>query len=403
VIEIAPVLYPKCSALGVKWEGTKDKLIFVDKFGNKIVLYHIKILGKTCMEIDTAVSKALEEFMTTGIPPEKVESKATPEPIPEPPKKSKNKVVAKEGQKLFSEFFGYKPYFGDFAVDMHPVDGFIAGFVPSADPDYVVQHDEAAELVFGIQNGDRIMLSGPTGSGKSSLVKFVCAKLGRPFLRINMTGDITSDDVFGSKIVEDGSIKWVDGPFTEAVKHGAVVLSDEWELMPAEITMGLQHLLEDDGYLYLNSMPGTSADKKVVPHQDFRFIVAGNTTGTGDDSGAFAGTQVQNTATIDRFSLVIKLKYLTEEHEVAMIMGKAEATKTLATKMYKVASLIRSSYMKQSVSLTMSPRTLINWARKTEVFGVAKAFEKVYACKLNDTDNNHVKQLAEKVFGKDFM
>jgi cobaltochelatase CobS len=351
------------------------------------------------MEIDDAVSKALSEFMTEGILPAKVE-----EPVPAlaEPVKEKPVLVIKEGQVAFSKMFGYKPYFGDFAIDVKVPDGFIAGFVPKIDPDYVVQKEEAAELVFGIQNGDRIMLSGPTGSGKSSLVKYVCAKMGRPFLRINMTGDITSDDVFGSKIVEDGSIKWADGPFTEAVKHGAIVLSDEWELMPAEITMGLQHLLEDDGYLYLNSMPGTSADKKIIPHEDFRFIVAGNTTGTGDDSGAFAGTQVQNTATIDRFSLVIKLKYLTQAHEVAMMTGKSLIDKDMATKMYKVASLIRYSYMKQSVGLTMSPRTLINWARKIEVFGLAKAFDKAYACKLNDTDNAHVKQLAEKVFGAEF-
>lgn len=276
----------------------------------------------------------------------------------------------------------------------------ITHLVPTLDSGYVLQAEEAARLVAGIQYNDKILITGPTGSGKSSLVKQVCAVLGAPFLRINMSADIESGNLFGQLVVRDGATVWEDGPITEAVKYGAVCLIDEWELMPPEISMGLQNLLEDGGYLYLKEKPGSSEDKTYIPHKNFRIICAGNTVGQGDDTGRFSGTMVQNSATLDRFQTTIVLDYLTQAHEVAILTGKTSVAEAVAKSMVKFAGLVRNAYKQGAINLTMSPRTLINWANKTARWeNTSYALRTAWFDKLRETDRKVVEELYTKVFG----
>lgn len=346
-------------------------------------------------DIQNEVVNALKKHLNTAVPAEtKVEpvgpavtSKATPRTV--------------TGH-MFSDVFGYTPSFGDFPCDKR-VDSpneEVQRWVPSVDTDYVIQKEEAAVLVAGLMDGDRTLISGPTGSGKSSLVRYVCAKLNWPFIRINMSGDVESSHIFGTREVKGGETTWADGALAEAVKHGAVCLIDEWELTPAEISMGMQNLLEDDGYLYLKEKPGTTEDRTYLPHDNFRFVFAGNTVGQGDVSGAFNGVQVQNTATIDRFSNVIKLDYLSAAHEIKYLTSKTGVDKSMAADMVKLAALIRSAYNQGKIGLTMSPRTLINWGKKMERYNMASAFEVSFLRKLVDNDMTSVKELYNKVFGK---
>lgn len=310
-------------------------------------------------------------------------------------------AVAGEGQQLFSKVFGFTPAIGDFPVNVlednpNPE---IARLVPKLDSDYVVQKEQAALLVAGMQDEDKTLINGPTGSGKSSLVKYICAKLNRPFIRINMSGDVESASLFGTLVVRGGATVWEDGAITEAVKYGAVCLVDEWELMPAEIAMGMQNLLEDGGYLYLKEMPGDSNDRTVVPHDDFRLVFAGNTVGQGDTTGAFTGVGVQNTATIDRFTNTIYLGYLTAKHEIEIITSKAEVPVDLAKNMVRFAGLIRNAYDSGKIGLTMSPRTLINWARKCKRYTPEYALNVAYMQKLLLDDQKSAQELYAKVFG----
>jgi cobaltochelatase CobS len=310
-------------------------------------------------------------------------------------------VVLAEGETLFSKMFGYVPSMGDFGVRWSetPDNPEIARLIPKEDKDYVVQKDEAALLVAGLMDNDKTLITGPTGSGKSSLVKFVCAKLNRPFIRINMSGDVESASLFGTLVVRGGATVWEDGAVTEAAKYGAVCLVDEWELMPAEIAMGMQNLLEDGGYLYLKEKPGTSEDRTVIPHEQFRLVFAGNTVGQGDTTGAFTGVGVQNTATIDRFTNTIRLGYLHQAHEVAIITSKSGIEKKVATNMVRVANLVRGAYEQGRLGLTMSPRTLINWGNKTKRYDVKYAFQVAFLEKLTPDDTKSVMELYNKVFG----
>jgi len=163
--------------------------------------------------------------------------------------------------------------------------------------------------------------------------------------------------------------------------------------------MGMQNLLEDGGYLYLKEKPGTSEERTVEPHDNFRLVFAGNTVGQGDVTGAFSGVGVQNTATIDRFTNTIRLGYLNPKHEVSIITSKSNVPAKLAGDMVKLATLVRTAYEQGKLGLTMSPRTLINWARKQQRYDVSYALQVSFMEKLTPDDAKSVQELYTKVFG----
>jgi cobaltochelatase CobS len=329
-----------------------------------------------------------------------------PVAAPKAPVIEKKATVCGVNQRMASDLLGVKlKKDEDFPVtilDKASLPVQVAAFVPFPDPDYKVQVEEACKLLRAWEEGDKVMVYGPTGSGKSSLIRLCAAHTNRPFIRINMTGDTESSTLFGSMVVRGGATVWEDGPVTEAVKYGAALLIDEWELMGPEIAMGLQWLIEDDGKLYLKEMPGTSTDKMIQPHRDFRVVFAGNTVGQGDDTGSHAGVNPQNTATVDRFQTIIRLGYLDTAHEIAVLTKKClKLDPSIADKMVKVAALVRQANAQGNIALTMSPRTLINWGRKIFVWGDPKiAFTIAFLDKLRDTDRKVVLELYGKVFGR---
>jgi len=351
----------------------------------------------TKIDLDSFVADAMADMLRTG--------KSEPAPVcvePTVEEKPVKAVVCKTGEVLFSSMFGSVPKnMADFPLTtIINVPAEFAWHIPTPDPDYVVQVEEAARLVAAIMDNDKVLMTGPTGSGKSSLIKFVCGKLGMPFIRVNMSADIESGALFGQLVVRDGATVWEDGPVTEAVRYGALLLVDEWELMPPEIAMGLQNLLEDGGYLFLKEKPGTAEDKTYIPHANFRIVCAGNTVGQGDDSGSFSGTMVQNSATLDRFTTTICLDYLDKDHEQAIMVGKTGISKTEANKMLKLAALVRNANKQQQINLTMSPRTLINWASKfVRHANTRLAFNIAFYDKLRESDKMAVNELYSKVFG----
>jgi len=280
----------------------------------------------------------------------------------------------------------------------------VRSFIPIVDRNYTMQVDQAAGIAFAIEHGDRSLITGPTGSGKSSMVKNLCAMTNRPMIRVNMTSDMESSILFGSLLVEGGATVWKDGPVTEAVRFGAVVCIDEWDVTPPEILFGLQWLFEEDGRLYLKEKPGTSKDKFLVPHQQFRIVCLGNTIGQGDETGKFAGVNVQNSATIDRFQTTVHLGYLDFDHERKVIAKAVPALQAdFIKKMIQLAHLVRAAYEQGNINLTMSPRTLINWGRKTkDTASPERALRIAFANKLRDNDARILDEMHTKVFGTSF-
>lgn len=315
-------------------------------------------------------------------------------------------VVCKDGQVLFSKLIGKRLRAGlrDFAVTVFDPTVWseeVKGFIPALNPGYNIQVEEAHALGLAWEMGEKCLVTGPTGSGKSSLVEYLCALTQRPLLRINMTGDIESTVLFGQLVVENGATVWKDGPVTEAVRFGAVAMIDEWDVTPPEILFGLQWLLEESGKLFLKEMPGDANSKFIVPHTDFRLVCLGNTVGQGDDTGRYSGTNVQNNASIDRFQTTIVLDYLDAKHEVKIVKDNCPGIDDiLPIKMVSFASLVREAVKQNNINLTMSPRTLINWGKKTVVFGdIRRALTLAYANKLRESDRKIVGEFYAKVFG----
>lgn len=326
----------------------------------------------------------------------------TPKEV-EKAKVEEKKVELVEGQVLASTLLGFavKP---DFAVDVlknSDIPAEIRMFIPAAMPNYHVQQVESVQILRAMQNGDKILITGPTGSGKSSLVEYLCHVTNRPMIRLNMNGDVESANIFGQLTAKDGATVWVDGAATEAVRYGAVLVNDEWDVTPPEIMFGYQWLMEDNGKLFLKEMPASAGEKMLVPHKNFRFVCLGNTLGQGDDTGRFAGTNVQNTATIDRFQTTISLGYLQQEHEVAVIKKAVpELSDAQVNDMMKVTNLVRQGNSEGQVSLSISPRTLINWGRKMIQWNNPKvAFELAFINKLTELERGAVLAMFTKVFG----
>jgi cobaltochelatase CobS len=313
----------------------------------------------------------------------------------------------KPGQIYFSDLF--KEFWitdkDDFGVTMFNKttwDERIASFVPSSNSAYVFDEKLAANILRAWELNEKVLCYGPTGAGKSSLIEQLCARTGRPFVRVNCTGDMDTSMIFGQLTAKDGSTIWVDGAVTEAVRYGAVFAWDEWDVTPPEISMGLQWLLEDEGKLFLKEMPGSTKDKQIVPHEHFRIVAIGNTQGQGDDTGAHAGTNVQNSATLDRFGTAVFVDYLEASIEEKMLTNKFPdtITKKAAKELVKLANLIRQGYKAGQFNLTMSPRSLFGICNKVS-FGMTlrTAFNLVYVNKLNDTQRKVADELFTKIYG----
>lgn len=307
----------------------------------------------------------------------------------------------------FKDVFGFKPTINTkatvFKEETWPED--VRAFIPTVDEDYVLPHEATSILVYAIETGQFVNMVGPTGSGKSTLVEQVCAHLKRPFIRFNGRGDMETSSLLGQLVVHDGATVWRDGVFTEAVKSGAVVLFDEYTATPPEINMSLQWLREHGGKLLITDKPGATHEKLITPHKEFRLVCADNTRGLGDNGDRFAGTNIQNSASLNRFDITIEHNYMDQKKE-ANILTKRNPTlsKKAAEYMVKMAWLIRNGYDKGDISVTLSPRNLLSWARKAQDWGdMEKSFMFTYYNMLpSDSERNAVKSFYKTVFDKVF-
>jgi cobaltochelatase CobS len=314
-------------------------------------------------------------------------------------------TTLKAGQKAFSDVISNKSAKEDFGVSVfHDFkwDSRIESFIPEVDHSYVIDADLASDILMAWELNEKVLCFGPTGAGKSSLVEQLCALTHRPFVRVNCTGDMDSSMIFGQLTARDGSTHWADGAVTEAVRYGAVFAWDEWDVTPPEISMGLQWLLEDNGKLFLKEMPGSTTDKQIIPHEHFRIVAIGNTQGQGDETGAHAGTNVQNSATLDRFGTAIYVDYLKPAVEEAMVLKKHSTvfSRAAVKELIKLANLIRTGYKAGQFNLTVSPRTILSMCKKVGAGrSLRQAFTVVYLNKLNDTQKKVANELFNKVYG----
>lgn len=336
---------------------------------------------------------------------------SNPEPVKpkiDPNEVKKREIEYPEGFRPFSEVFGFEPPSGiDHAVRVFEEDYFpdeVRHLIPQVDDGYSPPAKEVEDFVVGLHMGDNVFMHGPTGSGKSTLPQQVAARMRMPWVRVQGRVDLDSSAVVGTITVEDGTMKWSDGPLTLIWKHGGIYQQDEFSMTPAAMNAVFQRILERNGDLFLEDKPNCTNAERLVPKSKFAWFVAtDNTAGQGDMTGQYAGTGIQNSATMDRFGTVIRLNYMDRTKELAMLTKRVDGLENdTAKNMLAFASMVREAFRKDEINVTVSPRVLIEWGIKATYWGnPVKALKSVWFDRLEDEDRALASQFVSKVFNAD--
>jgi len=339
--------------------------------------------------------------------------------------KENEEVQQQEGYELYSKLFGWDTKVlgkKEGEDGKHPKDFFVKTFkeadwseeskyyIPNINKfkDRVVDHSVMYPFVLGMQEDesgtyDKVMLVGPTGSGKSTMVEFYCAKIKHPFFRINGRQDMESDAIIGRPWVEDGTMHFHKGEIPKAMEEGWMVLFDEPWKTPSGIWMTLQRAMERGGILQIDDMPGTLADKQIIPDPRHRLVLADNVVGTGDNTDKYGATLIQDSSTLNRIDMVLQVPYLSEKVEVALIKKKFSKLKQHRVEhMIRVLNLLRKGFDQGELSSPASLRNVEAWARKAQqIRNYAEAFRWVLLNRYSEeSERNAVRQFFFDVFGE---
>jgi len=269
-------------------------------------------------------------------------------------------------------------------VDMK-VPGFSSGseYVPDIDEAYVFDHDTTLAILAGFAHNRRVMIQGYHGTGKSTHVEQVAARLNWPCIRVNLDSHISRIDLIGKDaiVIRDGKqiTEFREGILPWALQNPCALCFDEYDAGRPDVMFVIQRVLEVDGKLTL-----LDQSRVIRPHQYFRMFSTSNTVGLGDTTGLYHGTQQINQGQMDRWSIVTTLNYLPHDEEVKIVLSKAksyddeEGRETISA-MVACADLTRAGFVNGDISTVMSPRTVITWAENSEIFGdVGLAFRMTF-------------------------
>lgn len=284
------------------------------------------------------------------------------------------------------------------------VEGFAepSEFVPEVDENYRFDHDTTLVLLAGLQNNLRVLVQGFHGTGKSTHIEQVAARLNWPCFRLNMDGHISRLDLIGkdSIALEDGQqvTTFKQGVLPWALQQPMLLVLDEYDAGRPEVMFVIQRLLEADGALVLPDQ-----NKVVIPHQFFRIFGTSNTVGLGDPTGMYHGTHALNQAQMDRWNMVTRLNYLPEDKEIDIVLAKVPSfhnRRDVVEKMVKLAGLTRTGFTAGDIATVMSPRTVIMWAQNTDILGDEyKAFRLTFVNRCDVADEETLNEYYQRIFG----
>ena len=276
--------------------------------------------------------------------------------------------------------------------------------VPDVDPDYLFDRDTTLAILAGFAHNRRVMVSGYHGTGKSTHIEQVAARLNWPCIRINLDSHVSRIDLVGKDaiVLKDGKqiTEFKDGILPWAYQHNIALVFDEYDAGRPDVMFVIQRVLESSGRLTL-----LDQSRVIRPHPAFRLFATANTVGLGDTTGLYHGTQQINQAQMDRWSIVTTLNYLPFEHEVNVVAAKVKMfTETkgrdAVAKMVRVAEMTRAAFINGDLSTVMSPRTVITWAENAAIFGdIAFAFRLTFLNKCDDLERALVAEQYQRVFG----
>ena len=274
--------------------------------------------------------------------------------------------------------------------------------VPDRDDSYVFDPDTTLAILAGFAFNRRVMVQGYHGTGKSTHIEQVAARLKWPCIRINLDAHISRIDLIGRDaiVLRDGVqvTEFREGLLPWALQTPTALVFDEYDAGRPDVMFVIQRVLEQSGKLTLLDQ------KRVIrPHPAFRLFATANTVGLGDTSGLYHGTQQINQGQMDRWNIVVGLNYLPADVETQIVQAKAKETDPhLIANMVKVADLSRQGFINGDISTVMSPRTVITWAQNSAIFkDPGFAFRLSFLNKCDEAERALVAEYYQRVFGKD--
>jgi cobaltochelatase CobS len=278
--------------------------------------------------------------------------------------------------------------------------------VPDLDPAYVFDPDTTLAICAGFAKNRRVMVQGYHGTGKSTHIEQVAARLNWPLIRINLDAHISRIDLVGRDaiVLRDGQqvTEFREGLLPWALQHPVALVFDEYDAGRPDVMFVIQRVLETEGKLTL-----LDQNRVIRPNPFFRLFATTNTIGLGDTTGLYHGTQAINQGQMDRWNIVTTLNYLPAAVEAQIVLAKSgeydnKDGKTTVEKMIKVADLSRQGFINGDISTVMSPRTVISWAQNALIFGdVGFAFRVTFLNKCDEAERPLIAEYFQRVFGTD--
>ncbi|WP_417468605.1 cobaltochelatase subunit CobS [Maricaulis sp.] len=306
----------------------------------------------------------------------------------------------------------------DAIADTQALFGFDAGFevpmfsqpdahTPKIDPDYVFDPATTRAILAGFAKNRRVMVQGYHGTGKSTHIEQVAARLNWPMVRVNLDSHISRIDMVGKDaiVLKDGKqvTEFQEGILPWALQRPVALLFDEYDAGRPDVMFVIQRVLEASGSLTL-----LDQTKVIRPNPSFRLFATTNTIGLGDTTGLYHGTQQINQGQMDRWSIVATLNYLPAKTENAIVLAKmkdlaaTEEGRKQVADMVKLADLTREAFINGDISTVMSPRTVLTWAENNAIFNdLGHSFRLTFLNKCDELERPTIAEMYQRVFGTD--
>lgn len=269
--------------------------------------------------------------------------------------------------------------------------------IPDVDDNYVFEPTTTKDAVMAVQLNLPLLVWGLHGTGKTSLVEQLLARTNRPWVRVQHTDTTEESHILGQMVVRNGGTEFDLGPLALAMLNGWAYVADEYDFAHPAVIAVYQPVLEGKP-LYIKEAPIHM--RMIKPHPQFRFIATGNTNGSGDDTGLYAGTKIGNAAAYSRFGVTLQVNYPKKEVEVGILRGRLGLSQDIADKLVDFAEKSRKMYVDGELTLPISPRELIRAGMIAMVKGglFRAGIELAYSNRLSPTESEAVSQVAQRIF-----
>ena len=280
-------------------------------------------------------------------------------------------------------------------------------FVPPVDDAYLFDSPTTQAILAGFAFNRRVMIQGYHGTGKSTHIEQIAAKLNWPMVRINLDSHVSRMDLVGKDaiVLKDGQqiTEFREGLLPWALQNPVALTFDEYDAGRPDVMFVIQRVLEAQGRLTL-----LDQNKVITPNKAFRLFATTNTVGLGDTTGLYHGTQQINQGQMDRWSIVCQLNYLPHDSEEKIVLAKSPTYDTaegrdIIASMVRVADMTRNAFINGDISTVMSPRTVINWAENARIFdgNLAQGFRLTFLNKCDELERPIISEFYQRAFGED--